>query len=336
MRLSIGKKISLIVILVGIMISANTSLLIYEFIEIQSEKASDEVDVLGYLVELEELILLSGIVITIIIGAAAFALSKKISRPINELKKASNEITKGDFEVRTNIKTGDEVEDLSQAFDFMAKKLQESKMAINLREELIERQDEILLKFSEGAKNCPVCIIDIAQSTKTTAKLSEEQTSKFYGIFINEVNEIVNRYQGVVVKNLGDGMLFYFPKADSQNKAELKNVLDCCFDICNSHGKINEKFTQAGLPNVNYRISVTFGPVRIAKVSTSLVEDIFGSTVNRCAKINRMAQNNGIVVGDGFYQAAKDLNQFTFSKVKNDSIEKQFDYSVYTVLNGKN
>jgi hypothetical protein len=48
---------------------------------------------------------------------------------------------------------------------------------------------------------------------------------------------------------------------------------------------INAKLQkQEGLPNLSYRISADYGRVEIARSLTSTSEDLFGPTVNLCAK----------------------------------------------------
>ena len=50
----------------------------------------------------------------------AFVLSKQISRPLIKLKKAVNEIANGNFDVKTDIKSKDEIGELSTSFDYMS------------------------------------------------------------------------------------------------------------------------------------------------------------------------------------------------------------------------
>ena len=69
--------------------------------------------------------------------------------------------------------------------------------------------------------------------------------------------------------------------------------------------------------------------VRIAKVSTSSVNDIFGAPVNRCSKINHDAPKNGFVIGQDFYDAAKSFDEFDFTRVKHDGINSSSNYASY-------
>ena len=98
-----------------------------------------------------------------------------------------------------------------------------------------------------------------------------------------------------------------------------------------SSDKIKEDMKNADLPTFDYRISATFGPVRIAKISTSSVNDIFGSTVNRCAKINRAAPANGLIVGDDFYENAKSLEEYSFKKVSGGLMDEEYGFIAYIV-----
>ena len=72
---------------------------------------------------------------------------------------------------------------------------------------------------------------------------------------------------------------------------------------------------EKSLPPVNFRISITYGSISVAKVSTSIVEDIFGATVNQCAKINHYAKPNGVVIGNNMYRKVKYFSQYVFEKI---------------------
>ncbi|WP_316506816.1 HAMP domain-containing protein [Nitrosopumilus sp.] len=280
---------------------------------------------------LQDRIFQTGIVITIGMGLVAFVISKSLSRPLIKLKSAANKITDGNFEVRTNIKTRDEIGELSHAFDSMAQKLQESLIEIKEQEDVIKQQEDILLQFSERSEKYGVGMIDIMNSTKICSKLSHTETSEFYKIFINSMGVIVKKFGGTVVKNIGDALLFYFPIDDIQEKETLKVCLDCCLALGDEHEEIVKKLEQQNLPLLDYRISATYGIVRIAKTSTSSVNDIFGTTVNRCAKINRSAPANGVIIGQDFYDSVKSLDGYFFKKIESEIVSPEHGYAGYIV-----
>ena len=71
--------------------------------------------------------------------------------------------------------------------------------------------------------------------------------------------------------------------------------------------------------------------VRIAKTSTSSINDIFGNTVNRCAKINRIAPANRLIIDEEFYDNAKIFDDYLFKKIDSDVTAPEAGYSGYLV-----
>ena len=291
----------------------------------------DESETIEPILILQDRIFLTGLVITMAMGVITFFLSKSISHPLVKLQKAAQEIAKGNFDVRTNIKTSDEIGQLSASFDSMAKRLQESAMAINLREEIIKEQEDMLLQFSKHNEDCCVCMIDIIQSTMLASELDEEKTRKFYGIFINSIAEIVKKFDGIVVKNIGDAILFYFSGIKASDTKSFLNAIECCLKICDSNEKISSNLQKENLPAIAYRVSMTYGTVSLAQVSTSSVKDIFGSTVNRCAKINRFALPNTLVIGSDVYENVKSTEKYNFKNMNVNPTGTNQLFTVYLV-----
>ena len=291
----------------------------------------DEAETIQPILTLQWRILETGLLIISGMAVVAFIISKSFSRPLIKLKNAANTIASGNFEVRTKITTSDEIGELSQAFDSMAQKLQDSIIEIKEKADVIKQQEEILLQFSDYSEKYCVCMIDIINSTKITAKLSESETSEFYRIFLNSMALIVRNFGGIVVKNIGDALLYYFPIIHSEAELTIKKCLNCCLALGESHKDIVTKLEKENLPIFDYRTSATFGNVRIARTSTSSVNDIFGATVNRCAKINRTAPANGLIIGEEFYENAKDLDSYTFKKIASDIVSPEHGYTGYIV-----
>jgi class 3 adenylate cyclase len=250
-----------------------------------------------------------------------------------KLKDAADEIANGNFDTRSDIKSGDEIEQLSISFDAMAAKIQESLKKIKQRDQVIKEQQDLLLEFSENKQKCCVGVIDIVNSTKITSNLSDNDTRNFYGIFINFMASIVKEFEGIVVKNIGDALLFYFPETNKSNIQHFENTLDCCMMMINSHDKINDKMDEKGLFSLSYRISAVYGSIMIAQMSTSSVVDIFGSTVNVCTKINSLAQPNELVIGEDLYNVVKSSEKFTFKQKTEFVLNDKTKIKVYSVKN---
>ncbi|MBI4645706.1 MAG: HAMP domain-containing protein [Bacteroidia bacterium] len=91
------------------------------------------------------------LLITIIIATAVFVftffISKKIAAPLRKLQKASEEVGKGNYEVKLNIKTSDEIGQLTDSFNQMTIKLKKQ------TDEIQEEKKRRLSALIDGQEN---------------------------------------------------------------------------------------------------------------------------------------------------------------------------------------
>jgi two-component system, OmpR family, response regulator ChvI len=199
--------------------------------------------------------------------------------------------------------------------------------------------DEI--SFADQSMDCCVCFVDMVDSTKITARLLDHQKIRqYYSIFINTMAILARNYDAKIIKNAGDGLIFYFPEtSDSRNERAFKNMLECFTIIISAHNIINSKLQSENLPSVSYRISADYGRVEIATSTSSQSEELFGSTMNICAKINSMAEPNGIVIGGDLYEIVKSfsfIDNYHFKELGGYSIGFKHQYPVYRALSKNN
>ena len=281
--------------------------------------------------EMQENIILIIISLMTGLGIITYFLSKRLSEPITKLSDAANKITQGDFSVRTDIKSRDEIGQLSSSFDLMAQKLQESLIEIKEKEEVIKQQEDILLKFSQHIQNDCVGVIDIKDSTKISYELSDEDVTKMYDIFLNFMAKIVRKHNGEVIKNIGDALMFRFPNVEPNDAVVMKNILECCLSMIDSHDELKKQLQAESMPELNYKISLTYGSVKVAKSATSNISDIFGPTVNRCFKINSLCPKNSVVVGINLYEILKDFSEYEFTQFCSIEMKQKYGYKIFEV-----
>ena len=75
---------------------------------------------------------------------------------------------------------------------------------------------------------------------------------------------------------------------------KFKNVLDCGLTMGIASNALNAKMLNEKLPPIQYRISAEYGEVSVARSAFSKSEDLFGSAMNICAKINSKAKTKRI------------------------------------------
>ncbi len=189
-----------------------------------------------------------------------------------------------------------------------------------------------LIDFSGGTENYCIGLVDIANSTEISARLSQEKMSKYYEIFLNSMANIVEKFGGYVIKNIGDSLLYYFPdSAKSKIKYGFLSCIECSLTMIDSRELINKKVQDEHLPPLNYRVSADYGKVTIIKSNNSPSIDLLGPPVNMCTKINGSASPNGVVIGSDLYQMVKDFDDYKYNQIKAYSVGLKQSYPIYSV-----
>ena len=189
-----------------------------------------------------------------------------------------------------------------------------------------------VVNFLETSQSYCVGLVDIVNSTKISASLTQKKLSKYYEVFLNSMAQIVEKFGGFVIKNIGDSLLFYFPvSSKSYQSYDFKNCLECGLAMIENHEDINKLLKKEKLPSLNYRISADYGEVSIMKTNDSSSIDVFGTPVNMCTKINHAAAKNSIVIGSDLYRTAKKLDNYNYNMIDSCSIGMKFMYPIYSV-----
>ena len=199
-----------------------------------------------------------------------------------------------------------------------------------------------LLKASDflenSIKSC-VGFIDLVDSTKNTITMDKlEHIRKYYSKFINSTSEVVKSYSGKVIKNIGDCILFYFPKTtDFKDTEVFREIIDCGFKILDERYIVNQELSKEHLPPFNYRITIDYGVLDLALVGDYSQIDLFGTTINLCSKINSSSLSvpNEIIIGDNFYRILKSfptvINNYNFINNGEYKITESNKYSTYNI-----
>jgi len=193
--------------------------------------------------------------------------------------------------------------------------------------------------FSNKSECYCISMIDIVGSTQITSKLyNSGKIKKFYTVFINEIADIVKLHDGKILKTVGDGVIFFFPRTSAvENIDGFKRALDCLLNMISSRHTLNAKLHKEYLPDISYRISADYGKLEVAmsgEISSSY--DLFGPTINFCAKINKKAPPNGIAIGADLWRIVNSFpklaKRYHFQEIKELSWkENKYSYPVYTL-----
>ena len=195
------------------------------------------------------------------------------------------------------------------------------------------------IKFTDDSLKCCVCFIEFQSSiNNTTITDDSSNIREYYSTVINSLSQIIKRYNGKIVKSLGDRLLCYFLNfSDLNNEKAFEDVIECGLKILEKREDMNkELLMKNNLPSVeNYKISLDYGVVDLALAGDNYQLDIFGSAVNLCSKINSFSAHNEIIIGNNFYRILKSfpniLNNYNFINNGEFKVTENIGYPTYNI-----
>jgi CheY-like chemotaxis protein len=195
------------------------------------------------------------------------------------------------------------------------------------------------IKFTDDSLKCCVCFIEFQSSINNTTITDDSSiTREYYSTVINSLSQIIKRYNGKIVKSLGDRLLCYFLNfSDLNNEKAFEDVIECGLKILEKREEMNKELLKKNnLPSVeNYKISLDYGVVDLALAGDNYQLDIFGSAVNLCSKINSSSAHNEIIIGNNFYRILKSfpniLNNYNFINNGEFKVTENIGYPTYNI-----
>ncbi|WP_341226987.1 ATP-binding protein [uncultured Arcticibacterium sp.] len=177
---------------------------------------------------LSNIILITGVLGVLFGLLVAFQVIRSISKPIERLKEAAQEISTGNYEVAINIDSKDEIARLATSFNKMAKSLKES------FEEIEENNIEINLKNKELEEFAYIASHDLQEPLRTVTSfidiLKEEYGKELEGngeVYVNFIFEAAVR-----MRNLISALLDYskLGRAKEFQDLDCKELVKSCMD----------------------------------------------------------------------------------------------------------
>jgi class 3 adenylate cyclase len=150
-----------------------------------------------------------------------------------------------------------------------------------------------------------ILCIDLKGSTKMSQALTLENNAQVIQVFSREMALLVDKFNGFVLKYVGDGLIAYFPEPNLIQMSD--NAVDCaaCMARMIVTG-INPILKQRELPELSFRIGLDSGEAIIATIGADSVKvhkDLISETMNISAKIQAKAGTNQILIGESTAEA---------------------------------
>jgi len=261
----------------------------------------------------------SGVVVTALILASvlvliAFAMSRRIAKPIHALVAGAGRIAEGKFTVKVEGDRADELGQLISAFNQMAEDLEKKQrvetvlshfVAGDVAKEMLESLEDV----SIGGKkvDATVLFVDIVGFTSLSESLNPEDVADFLNEFFSYFTVCSHLFFGTVDKFIGDCAMVLFG-APRENPDHRYNAIACAVVMQKLLKEINARRQVQGKHLVNVRIGINSGEMMAGVLGTQNRMDytVVGDAVNIASRLCNVAEPAEIVIPDSLYQAVQE------------------------------
>ncbi|MBW7843803.1 MAG: adenylate/guanylate cyclase domain-containing protein [Ignavibacterium sp.] len=125
-------------------------------------------------------------------------------------------------------------------------------------------------------------------------------------IFLQRAADLVKKYNGIIVKTIGDELFAYFEATTYPEE-----IIKCAIEIIQGFGNLKSFKDES---KIEAKVSLDFGLTYNGSIDNLHKFDPIGSAVDRCARLNSIAKKNEIVFSEDFINAIE--NKMTLPKFK--------------------
>lgn len=262
------------------------------------------------------LLSVGGIILLVAIGISFF-LSKGITMPIKKLSMAVRVLGMGQLDTKVNIRTGDELELLGNAFNDMAKGLKERDfikstferyVSQTVAEEIIKNPDMVSLGGQK--KTLTIFFTDIENFTNLSEILPPDVLINYLNHYFREMCSAIMEYNGTINEFLGDAILAFWGAPIAQEDHALlacKAALRCREFLVD----LERKWVTEGLPPRTYRFGINTGEVIVGNIGSPsrFKYSAVGENVNLASRLEGANKYYGtqILISEKTYSIIKDV-----------------------------
>jgi adenylate cyclase len=244
----------------------------------------------------------------LLLAALALALwiSRRITRPLQDLRLAADALSAGDTSAVLEVRTRDEVGELTRAFNKMSQSLHQKDrierafrryVSDHVLQEVMNDPTSVQLKGER--REVTVIFIDIRQFTRITGRLGPERLVAF----LNEAFELITTEllgQGATVdKYVGDGILAY-TGAPIQTDDHASRAVAAAIAIQRSIEERNRKaeLDSDSFVRLDVGIGIHTGQVVVGSIGSERKMDFtaIGEPVNAASRLQELAAAGQILI----------------------------------------
>ena len=187
-----------------------------------------------------------------------------------------------------------------------------------------------------GGKRAIVTVLfsDIRGFTSMSEKMSAEDVSMILNEYFAQMEPIINKYNGVINKFIGDAIMVIFGEP-IQDINHPKNAVKCAYEMLKKVSYLREKWLDEGRPKFEIGVGINTGEVFIGNIGTEnrMEYTVIGDSVNLASRIegyNKVYKTN-LLISSSTYNSVSDCADVI--KIKEVQIRgKAKKMDIYEVL----
>lgn len=250
------------------------------------------------------------ILMIILAVIVSFVMSKRLSRPIDNLMHASKAINEGKLNFRIKERRNDEIGELIDSFNNMADGLLQKNqverafsryVSSNVAKQVLENLDNVEL----GGKHVmgSVLFADIVGYTDISEKLTPQAIAEMLNEYFSYISEAAKIFHGTIDKFMGDCAMIVFGITEN-DEDHCFNALACAVLIQRIINRISSKRIARGEFPVQFRLGVNSGEMLAGNMgSTDRMEfTVVGDSVNLASRLCTFANPGQIIIHGQIYE----------------------------------
>lgn len=167
----------------------------------------------------------------------------------------------------------------------------------------VESSDELLREHPDSKLKLIVLYVDLVGSTMMTRSLPVAQLALMVQTFTQEMSFTVSRFNGYVLKYVGDAIIAYFP-ADANYNDRCNAAINCSHAMIQVLEEgINSVFREHDYEGLQAKIGIESGEHSVIQyiLGNKSHVDILGYGISMAAKLSTLARPNQVVISHAIY-----------------------------------
>lgn len=247
-------------------------------------------------------------------AAGAFLFAIRISRPILAIGATAMQVGEGNFRVRVNVRSRDEIGDLAERINEMIVHLNErfqlAKFVSGGTMAAIQRSDHDGVKLGGERREVAILFADIRGYTAFSEGRSPEEVVDVLNHYFQRLADIVARNRGDIDKFVGDQIMAVFQGPDMA-----ANAVACCLAFDDEMVELRKQNPEWAL---NIGCGVDVGEVVMGAMGSKSRMDytVLGDHVNIAARLCSHATPRQTLVTERVYEQVKALDRFVLDPLE--------------------